>query len=152
MIVWRRKLITRKAIIIVACLRPKEVGQTYARMIFSRGSGGSPTASCFCRTMMSVAAFDKPSATFPSNPAVCRTSHHCLRWPANKILPHIRFRLKSKPISDSNLLCRRARQVDRAPCNYFVRQYSYPSQVLCKHKSTLKLRTLGQKPVEDRTF
>ena len=37
-------------------------------MIFSRGSGGRPTASCFCRTKMSVAAFAKSSTFFFNMP------------------------------------------------------------------------------------
>ena len=51
-------------------------------MIFSRGSGGSPTASCFWRTIMSVAAFARSSTFLRSMPAVWRTSHHCFACPA----------------------------------------------------------------------
>ena len=39
---------------------------SYLVIIFSRGSGGKPTASCFCRTRMSVWAFAR-SSTYQSN-------------------------------------------------------------------------------------
>ena len=48
----------------ILAVRTKTMAQIYLVMIFSLGSGGNPTANCFCRTKISVAALAKSSTFF----------------------------------------------------------------------------------------